>query len=304
MGKLSQINPDKYAPTAFSSFTPQADFTLGNAIAMAWMSQLTYEATDPHNPKGIVAAIGAKWGLQASVFTQPFSSILPLTSVRGVIAVGPTAIVVAFTGTEPLTAGDYITDFEARLGPDDIHPGFRAAADAAWPAIKPAIEAAGGKPLFLAGHSMGGALAFLTAFRAVSEHIKVTAVYTIGATRCGGAMFADAYPLGNATFRLVHGDDMITALPPMFPLGYRHVGRMLFCPRGKTFSEVNLSPAGEDNRRFDKALFAPIGDWVENFTRHYPLRSPPVELAFRTLLPPGIADHVPDSYLKALGQTP
>ena len=303
MGKLSQINPDKYAPKAFSAFTPQADFTLGNAVAMAWMSQLTYEATDPHDPKGIVAAVGKRWDLEASVFTQPFSSILPLTSVRGVIAVNRTAIVVAFAGTEPLTPSDYITDFQAKLGPNDTHPGFQAAADAAWPAIKPAIEAAGGKPLFLAGHSMGGALAFLTGFRAVSERINVTAVYTIGAARCGGAVFANAYPLGNVTYRLVHGDDMVTALPPKLPLGYQHVGRMLFCRRGERFSGDALSPVGEDDRRFDKALLAPLGDWFEDLTRHYPLRSRVIDLLFRAL-PPGIADHVPDSYLKALGQTP
>jgi hypothetical protein len=53
-----------------------------------------------------------------------------------------------------------------------------------------------------------------------------------GRTRSGGAAFAGAYPLGDATFRLVYGDDTVTALPPL-RLGYRHVGRMLFCPRGK-----------------------------------------------------------------------
>ena len=303
MGMLSQIAADKYPRTAFSSFTPEPGFTLGNAIAMAWMSQLAYEATDAHNPNGIVAAIGQKFGLlQASAFAQTFSSKLPLMSVRGVIAVGPTAIVVAFAGTEPLTPGDYITDFEAKMNPDDVHHGFEAAVDAAWaPDIKPALEAAAGKALFLTGHSMGGTLAFIAAARAASKQINVTAVYTIGAARPGGAKFADAYPLGDKTFRLVYGNDMVSALPPMFPLGYRHVGRMLFCPRGSRFAEVALSPAGEDNRRFDKALLAPLGDWFEDLTRHYPLRSRVIELLFRTL-PPGIADHVPDSYLKALGQ--
>src|SRR5690242_10256181 len=115
MSFLSQIDPDKYPATAFSAFSPEANFKLGNATAMAWMSQLAYEATDPQDPNGVVAGIGQKFGLQASVFAHAVSSKLPLMSARGVIAVGPTAVVVSFAGTEPLTVADYITDFEARL---------------------------------------------------------------------------------------------------------------------------------------------------------------------------------------------
>jgi triacylglycerol lipase len=137
------------------------------------------------------------------------------------------------------------------------------------------------------------------------ENVRVTAVYTIGGTRSGGAAFAGPYPLGDATFRLVYGDDMVTAWPPL-SLGYRHVGRVLFCPRGQTFAEVSLSAAGEDDRQLDTTLLTGFGDvltGVQGVTRNYPLRSAPIAAFFR-LLPPGIADHVPDTYLNALGQTP
>jgi Lipase (class 3) len=157
---------------------------------------------------------------------------------------------------------------------------------------------------------MGGAIAVIAAEKAVREKINVTAVYTIGGARPGGAAFAGAYPLGNNSFRLVYGDDMVTALPPMLPLPYRHVGRMLlcprgqtfsqvnlFCPRGQTFSQVNLSPVGKDSRQIDPASLKPFGDP----TRPYPLRDPLVVPAFH-ILPLGIADHVPDSYLHALEQ--
>jgi hypothetical protein len=50
------------------------------------------------------------------------------------------------------------------------------------------------------------------------------------------------------------------ALAGAYPLGYRHVGRMLFCPRGRTFSQVSLSPAGEDDRHLDKTLHTAFGD--------------------------------------------
>jgi triacylglycerol lipase len=306
MSILSQIAAEKYPPTAFSAFTPAAGFSLGNASAMAWVSQLTYEATDLHNPNAIVAGVAEKWGLQARVFAHAFSSKLPVSSARGIIAVGPTAIMVAFTGTEPLSPHDYLVDFEVGLSLDDVHDGYERAVDGAWADIGPAITAnsAQGKALFFAGHSMGGALAVIAAARAVKEKVNVTAVYTIGGARAGGEVFAAAYPLGDATFRLVYGDDMVTAFPPL-SLGYRHVGRMLFCPRGKTFPEVSLSPAGEDDRQLDRTLLTGFGDLlhsVQGVTRNYPLRRPPIADLFR-LLPPGIADHVPDTYLNALGQT-
>jgi triacylglycerol lipase len=307
MSFLTQVDPDKYPQTPFSPFSLDPGFSLSNASAMAWMSQLAYEATDLLNPNARVAAIGAKLGLQATAFAHSFSSRLRMTSARGVIAVGPNAIVVAFTGTEPLSAIDWAADFEARLSLDDVHKGFEAAVDGAWATIKPAIAAnvASGKALFFAGHSMGGALAVIAAARAVKEKVKVTAVYTIGGARSGGAEFAGDYPLGDATFRLVYGDDMVTALPPMSPLGYRHVGCMVFCPRGKTFAEVHPSPVGEDNRLLDEVLLRGVGDLltgVQGVTRNFPLRDPVVAVTYR-VQPPGIADHVPDSYLAALGQT-
>src|SRR5262245_54751843 len=132
MSDLSQIDPEKYPSTAFSGFTAESAFTLGNAIAMAWMSQLTYEATDFFDPEGRVADIAKKWRWQATVFARAVSSKLPLTTARGVIAVGPKAIVVAFTGTEPLSIKDYIKDVEALLSADDIHEGYKAGVDGPW----------------------------------------------------------------------------------------------------------------------------------------------------------------------------
>jgi hypothetical protein len=90
MSFLTQIDPDKYPQTPFAPFSLEPGFSLSNASAMAWMSQLTYEATDLLDPNARVAAIAAKLGLQASVFAHSFSSKLAMTSARGVIAVGRT----------------------------------------------------------------------------------------------------------------------------------------------------------------------------------------------------------------------
>src|SRR5262249_39936934 len=175
----------------------------------------SYETAGRNDAK--IKTIADRWSLQATVFAHTFSSKLPMTSARGIVAVGAKAIVVAFTGTEPLSLHDWILDFEVRLSVDDVQSGYQAAVDGAWGAIKPAIEAnvADGKALFFAGHSMGGALAVIAAARAAKENVDVTAVYTLGGARSGGAAFAGAYPPGDRTFRLVYGDDMVTALPPL-----------------------------------------------------------------------------------------
>ena len=67
-------------------------------------------------------------------------------------------------------------------------------------------------------------------------------------------------------------------------------------------SQCRASPAGEDNRLLDKTLLRGLGDLLTGVSRNYPLRDPVVAAMYRGL-PPGIADHVPDSYLAALGQT-
>jgi hypothetical protein len=302
MSFLSQLPQDRYPADAFSSFISQAGFSLGNATAMAWMAQLSYETPCPKK----IMAVLRNWGLpSATIFARTFSSLLPMTSARGIIATGHNAMVVAFTGTEPLSVHDWITDFDVGLSFDDIQHAYQSAVDAAWTDIGPAIadNAAQGNLLFVTGHSMGGALAVIAAARAAADpKTEVTAVYTIGGARAGGQAFADAYPLPDATFRLVYGDDMVTALPPL-SLGYRHVGRMLYCPRGETFADVNFSPAGgPDGRQLDKTLLTGLGDVIAGQPpTNYPLRSPPIALLFRAL-PPGIADHVPDTYLRALGQ--
>src|SRR5216683_2053695 len=96
--------------------------------------------------------------------------------------------------------------------------------------------AAGGN-LFIAGHSLGGALAAITAHRLVTElDAPVTAIYTFGMPRPGSPAFAAAYDqrLGMCTYRLVQGEDIVPTVAPSF-LGFRHLGRYLHCDRGAKF---------------------------------------------------------------------
>ena len=142
------------------------------------------------------------------------------------------ARVIAFRGS--MTAQDWLTDFEcARTktgGGEEIHHGFLDAiislgqdliARAAW--SQP--------PLFVTGHSLGGALALLAAQLLERGGQPVAAVYTFGGPRVGNGAFAAGYDarLGDRTYRVVNEEDIVPRVPGWL-MGYRHVGQEIFLP--------------------------------------------------------------------------
>lgn len=146
--------------------------------------------------------------------------------------------------TDPLLAGAFPS---AR-----VHRGFRKALDEIWNPTEPAyvfgLARAGVPPLeqvlreeaakpgtriVLEGHSLGGALATLTAARLAaapplpganrSIGSQVEAIYTFGMPQLGDSMFAMEY---NARFKKVHHlikvpGDLVSIMPRM---GYAEVG--------------------------------------------------------------------------------
>jgi len=95
-----------------------------------------------------------------------------------------------------------------------VHRGFAAALDGIWPALteklRPHLDRQ--RPLVIAGHSKGAALATLAAWRLHQEGHPVAAVYTFGSPRVGNAAFAEHYPV--PLYRFEHRDDPVPHLPP------------------------------------------------------------------------------------------
>ncbi len=99
----------------------------------------------------------------------------------------------------------------------EVHRGFGDAMRAIWPAVTAALDPID-EPLYVAGHSLGGALACLAASLA-----RPAGVYTFGAPRVGDRRFrrlVDAIPV----FRVVNGSDVVPTVPP--GIIYRHAGRL------------------------------------------------------------------------------
>jgi triacylglycerol lipase len=107
--------------------------------------------------------------------------------------------------------------------PGRVHSGFADAVEQVWPEVRRILGTPShAKPLWVTGHSLGGAMATLASVRLTSEGYKVRAVYTYGSPRVGDRLFRDSYSLCN--YRFVNDNDLVPHLP--FRWCYKHVGKL------------------------------------------------------------------------------
>lgn len=162
--------------------------------------------------------------------------------------------VIAFRGTEPSRTSDLFADlatWKAPLGkrgwPADwgsVHSGFLDAFSEVEPLLMIKLRELEGSdvPIWITGHSLGGALATLMAARVLRAedeglHVRLRGVYTFGSPRVGNAGFASKFEAelrshGVSAIRVRNDDDPVTAIPDAL-LGYTHVGRLAFIREGE-----------------------------------------------------------------------
>jgi triacylglycerol lipase len=305
MSSLVELSPEEYDETAFSQFDPAAaGFAVGNARAMMWFSQLAYE-TGQHET---IKIVGSLWS---------FANVMPFTKSKigfkasfntcGIIGERADAVVIAFGGTDPAVWQTLATDLNIRPTKDkNTHFGFQAAIDAVAKEVDHAVEMSrmSGRPLFVAGHSLGGALAALAAQHSDTKGVKPKAIYTFGMPRVGGEKFRTEYDakLGSTTYRLVHGVDVVARIP-MSSLGFRHVGRSLQCKSGEKFDPAAaLSDLGSDQPAFAQGIADTLVNGIGNVLAgkiFSPVGPGPFGPLFK-FLPPSIRDHLQDRYYIAL----
>ena len=136
-------------------------------------------------------------------------------------------LVLAFRGTEKTSVKDIKTDFEAKLTNDGtsgkIHMGFKEAFELVHRKIEIILsgDEYKDKPLFITGHSLGGALATIAAKRL--KHPKgVAGCYTFGSPRVADAEWISSIKV--PLYRIVNAFDGVTVIPPssnfFFLLGF------------------------------------------------------------------------------------
>lgn len=162
-------------------------------------------------------------------------------------------LLLAFRGTESLT--DWRTNLtitQESIGVAQVHRGFWRAAQslrekrpklysareeylaARQPAARTlgeelAAATAAGRPVFLCGHSLGGAMAVVAAhgWRQAGGPLHggvLPAVYTFGQPRAGADSFATALraPTAPGVYQHVNDRDIVPRVPPR-KLGYEHI---------------------------------------------------------------------------------
>jgi hypothetical protein len=159
----------------------------------------------------------------------------PQCSVAGddgisAVLVGETAaeIIVAYRGTEPFDSLDHermVTDWLTDLDdpvvaspdvPGSVHQGFSHACDELWGWLLAQVQGLPTKlkPLYVTGHSKGGALANIAAPKLVAAGFTPF-VCTFEGARAGDQAFADGYAtLVQHSTRYEYQDDIVPHLPP------------------------------------------------------------------------------------------
>jgi hypothetical protein len=328
MSFFTKLPRDRYDKDAFKEFSGGTAFIIGNARAMAWMSQLAYETDEPDKIRDILKS----WTLdlvEGGVVVEESRTVLPMASTHCIVAGvalgdGSRAAIVTFAGTDPVSLANWVSDFDAHLDQNTgTAEGYRVAAEVVWPRLTKLLLEKFAPPakVFVTGHSLGGALAVLIASRISTElHADVQAVYTFGMPRVGNQVFADLYnkDLGLRTYRHVHSEDIVPTVAPS-GFGFKHVGRLLHCERQGRFDKANLaSDTRSDFPPFVEGIAKDLRDHLHGpmsallsaeartrlaaavltGTGPADMRTDPGGIVIE-LLPPRLRDHMPDRYIGA-----
>jgi hypothetical protein len=234
-------------------------FIPGNALACALASQAAYFA-----PELIPSVVIDQWG---------FADYRRINSqyIQGFVAASEQFTLVAFRGSE-VHVNNWQDNLDAGFVPgpfnegDRLHRGFAQGLTYILPEIHSRIDAfqRPGTPLFLTGHSLGAALATLTAASFYYEGRPVHSVYGFGSPRVGCRHFRKSYTSRDQerTFRVVNQHDLIARIPPRF-LRYRHVGLLRYLDDKCTVHEdpsfwkrlrLYVDPKERDSREYINAI--------------------------------------------------
>jgi hypothetical protein len=133
------------------------------------------------------------------------------------IAVTDDFVVLSFRGTESNKPKDIKSDFKAMkvkcVSGGMIHSGFSEAFDVVSQQVQTALNDpdVAKKPLFITGHSLGGALATIAAKR-LTHNSGIAGCYTFGSPRVGDTNWVAG--LRAPVYRVVNAVDCVTMMPP------------------------------------------------------------------------------------------
>jgi hypothetical protein len=181
------------------------------ALAMMWMAARAY-VTD-------LGAVDDE--LRSAGFDRVAHVGERTVGLQVLLARRPQFVVVAFRGSDELA--DWFGNIDVTTRPwsdfpGGVHRGFAGMLDGGWPDLVAALEDLRDReqPVWLTGHSLGGALAALAGARLARDGIPVAGVHTFAAPRVGDREFASAMlkQLEGRLERYAVAGDMVPHLIP------------------------------------------------------------------------------------------
>lgn len=209
-----------------------------NALALSKAAQLAYSYEDGDAIERTVR----EWG-----FTDYFK-LWNVDGTQSYVAANHQAILAVFAGTNEIK--DWLDNIGMlpMAGPvGNVHRGFNHALDRVWVEMREAIfeckkfrikEHRQPQTLWVAGHSLGGALATLAVAKLrLEEDRTVHGLYTFGSPRVGDRNFARNFNLEfNAAYRIVNNNDVVTRVPGRLMM-FSHVGHFLYIDTEKNLHD-------------------------------------------------------------------
>ncbi|WP_428442082.1 lipase family protein [Photobacterium sagamiensis] len=211
-----------------------------NALAMAKLSKLVYSDTDTKNKKPHETYILQQLKTNDSGYRNVTG--YDRNTAQAMLVEHESFIAVVFRGTDEI--GDWVDNLKAFAVSalfGDFHRGFYESLDDIWSemekdlnGLKQAIvkDSNGTKhrrPIFFAGHSLGGAMATIAAAKYINEDKQFTAVYTYGQPRAMTRSTARIFnaEAKNRLHRFQNNEDIVTRVPARV-MNYSHVGQCCY----------------------------------------------------------------------------
>jgi pimeloyl-ACP methyl ester carboxylesterase len=177
------------------------------------------------------------------------ANLVSVDNTQAYVGENENSIVIAFRGSQSPSSLDGVKDWlltnarnflvlpEGRIGTDfaaagvgaRFHRGFMDALAEIWGSLYDRVDEAYARherPVWVTGHSLGGALALLCAWRMHQQFIPIHQVCSFGAPMIGNQAAADAFAreFPNQIYRYVDAGDLVPKLPMMSLLhnNYNH----------------------------------------------------------------------------------